>query len=69
MSCEKLHRYVEFQGTAFEARRCRRMQNTTGLVMTVAAFAVIASVVMFGKGERSEPTRIPIIRTAIISIF
>jgi len=45
------------------------MQNATGLVMTVAAFAVIASVVMFAKGDRSESTRPPIVRTAIISIF
>jgi hypothetical protein len=37
--------------------------------MTVAAFAIIASVVMFGKGDRSEPVRTPMIRTAIISIF
>jgi hypothetical protein len=53
-------RHFAFEGTVWRLRRLCRMRNTIGMVMTMAAFVVIASVVMFGKGGRVEPARIAI---------
>jgi hypothetical protein len=54
------HRHFAFEGTVWRMRRLCRMRNTIGMILTTAAFVVIASVVMFGKGGGVEPARIAI---------